>query len=72
MSAPGVVLLVATALIVGALVIGLGIIVTLLVRISAALADASDHLGIVPEQLDPLEPAVSKYTTAARALRESF
>lgn len=72
MPAPGVVLLIAAALLVSALVIGLGIIASLLVRISGALAQASDDLGRVPDQLAPVGPAVSTYTAATSELRETF
>jgi hypothetical protein len=65
----GWLLLVATALIVVGLVVGLTVIVALLLRISATLADAALHLGTVPEQLDPLAPAVSKYTSAVARFR---
>ena len=72
MLTPGVLLLIATALLVGALVIGLAIIIVQLVRISSALAEASEHIGLVPEQLAPLDPAVSKYIMSVRELRGAF
>jgi hypothetical protein len=69
MPAPGTLLLVATALIVGGLVIGLAVIVTLLLRISRALGDAEGHLGTVPGQLGPLGPVVERLTSALSRFR---
>jgi hypothetical protein len=69
MPVAGSVLLVATALIVGGLAIGLVAIITLLIRISSSLADASHHLGLIPDQLDPLGPAVSKFTDSLGSFR---
>ncbi|MBB5159032.1 hypothetical protein [Saccharopolyspora phatthalungensis] len=65
----GVVLLVATALLVGALAVGLGAIIVLLARISRSLANASHNLGLIPEQFGPLGPAVLKYTRSLAGLR---
>ena len=69
MPAPAIFLLVATALIVGGLVIGLAVIVTLLLRISHALGDAEAYLGAVPGQLGPLGPAVERLTGALSRFR---
>jgi hypothetical protein len=69
MPAAGSITLLATYLIVGTLVAGLVAIVTLLTRISHALADATDHLGLIPSQLEPLAPAVSVLTGALGAAR---
>jgi hypothetical protein len=69
MPVTGLVLLAATALIVGGLVVGLVTIIMLLMRISRSLADASFHLGLIPDQLDPLGPAVSRLTGSLAGYR---
>lgn len=69
MPAPGVVLLLATALIVGGLALGLIVIVALLLRISGALGVAEFHLGEVPGQLGPLGPAVERLNGALIRVR---
>lgn len=66
----GTVLLVATALIVGGLLLGLGVIVALLVKISGALGAASTRLGMIPDQLEPLGPVVGRMTDALGRFRE--
>lgn len=73
MPAAGSVTLLATYLIVATLVAGLVVIITLLTRISHALADATYHLGLIPSQLDPLDSSVSTLIgslSAARARTE--
>jgi hypothetical protein len=69
MPAAGLVTLLATYLIVGTLVAGLAVIVTLLTRISRALANATDHLGLIPSQLEPLGPSVSTLVGSLAAAR---
>jgi hypothetical protein len=66
----GFVLLLATALIIGALVAGLAVIVVLLTRISTALGEASTHLGMIPDQLEPLAPAVGRMVDSIGRFRE--
>lgn len=69
MPAPGMVLLIATALVIGGLGIGLAVIVVLLLRISTALSDAGTRLGQLPEMLSPLDPVVSRLAGALSRLR---
>lgn len=63
------VLLVATALVILGLAVRFITIVILLLRISGALARASAHLGVIPEQLEPLGPVMGKLTGSMAAIR---
>lgn len=69
MPAPAIVLLIATALVVGGLGIGLAVIVVLLLRISSALDGAGAQLGVLPDMLSPLGPVVSRLAGALTRLR---
>jgi hypothetical protein len=69
MPVAGSVTLLATYLIVGTLVAGLAVIITLLARISHTLADATHHLGLIPSQLEPLGSSVSTLTGSLSAAR---
>lgn len=69
MPAPAIVMLFATALIVGGLGIGLVVIIALLLRISGALSDAGDLLEQLPGMLGPLGPVVSRLAGALTRLR---
>lgn len=72
MSLAATLFLVATALTVVGLAAGLVTIVLLLLRISGALADASTHLALVPEQLAPLESGVPLLAASLADIRKAF
>ena len=69
MPAPAVVMLLATALIVGGLGIGLLVIIALLLRISSALNTAGALLDQLPGMLGPLGPVVARLAGALTTLR---